>query len=61
MEFRRIRNWAREVEWLTVIAVVLLVVGAILAILTLWHIMLAVLALVSTGSGIAVSILSLRS
>lgn len=58
---RRFKNWAREVEWLAVVAVALWVLAAVVAVFSLWHIVLWVLAVVLTGSGVGVAVLSLRN
>ena len=58
---RRLKNWAREVEWLAVVAVILWVLAAIVAVFSLWHVILWVLAVVLTGIGIGIAILSLRN
>lgn len=53
---RRLRNWAREIAWLAVVAVALFMVAVVFAVLS-WGTLAVVLALI----GVGLSVLNLRA
>lgn len=58
---RRLWNWLREVAWINVIGVALLVAGIVVAVLAAWAVVWGFLAVTLVLAGIGILILGLRS